>query len=32
MGYSVGDHEIPDVVKDDYVIEYDSEILRDLED
>jgi superfamily II DNA or RNA helicase len=32
MGYSVGDHASPEYVDDDYVIEYDQEALRKIED
>jgi len=31
MGYSVGDHAAPEPVEDDYVIEYDEQILHDLD-
>ncbi len=32
MGYSLGDHASPEHVEDDYVIEYDHGVLRELED
>jgi len=32
MGYSVGDHDAPGCVPDDYVIEYDQDVLRELEE
>ncbi|MFH1864535.1 MAG: DEAD/DEAH box helicase family protein [Candidatus Eisenbacteria bacterium] len=32
MGYSLGNHASPEHVEDDYVIEYDQGVLRELED
>jgi superfamily II DNA or RNA helicase len=32
MGYSLADHASPEHVEDDYVIEYDQGVLRELED
>ena len=32
MGYSVADHAAPEYVEDDYIIEYDQGVLRELED
>ena len=32
MGYSMGDHASSEYVEDDYVIEYDEEALRKIED
>ena len=32
MGYTVGDHTAPEHVEDDYIIEYDQDVLRELDD
>jgi superfamily II DNA or RNA helicase len=32
MGYSMADHAAPEYVEDDYILEYDQEVLRELED